>query len=64
VTSASYTLEVEELQKQILDMERDEVCAIEHSEAIKIASVSHSENIEAFNLAKKIQYILDEKDRR
>jgi hypothetical protein len=57
-------LEAEELRKQILDMERDEVYAIEHSEAIKIASVSHSENIEAYNLAKKTQYILDEKDRR
>lgn len=38
--------------------------AIEHSEALKIASVSHSKNIEAYNLAKKTQYVLDEKDRR
>jgi hypothetical protein len=57
-------LEVEELRKQILDKEKDEVNAIEHSETIKIMSVSHSEVIEAYNLAKKTQYILDEKDRR
>lgn len=63
-TSAALTLEVEELRRQLLEKEKDEVDAIEHSEAIKIKSASHAKNIEAYNLARKTQYILDEKDRR